>query len=70
MAQYFENEKARVYAFVSVLEEYIGIPISTNYEVSTGFCDFVFAGTIAIGKAKVEVVVTLVPKHLGISRAL
>ena len=46
MARYFENEKVQVHAFISVLEEYLGIPISTNYEVSTGFCDFVFVGLL------------------------
>lgn len=55
MAQYFENEKARVFAFKSVLEKYIGIEMITGYAVSTGICDFVFAGTIAIGEGKGEI---------------
>lgn len=55
MVRYFENEKAWVFAFKSVLEKYIGIEMITDYAVSTGTCDFVFVGTIAIGGVKAEI---------------
>lgn len=56
MAEYYENESARVAAFKTVLEDYIGLRCSLEFAIKSGKCDLVMSSfLLLLLEGKVEI---------------